>query len=227
MRNASSLLLLMLCFYAAVKGLEELVELQAVYLETSLYPSVQYRVAALDWTSEMMVCLWSTFVGQTFTSEYTVLSISPVCSLDLVGVIPLDADVHGAYLVSAAIIRRGASLINKETRLSQITELTLEVFNIKLRKLSLPTQLMRQNILATNLSQVPALSASADEAVGQVLLVPTQDPYKLRLSYRVQQCLEPCNSDHCTQQLHKLQLNERWPQVTCKCFASALYACEY
>jgi hypothetical protein len=222
MRNATSgLKLLMLCFYAMVKGLEELVVLQAVYLETSLYPSVRYEVTALEhWTSEMMVCVWSTFVGQTFTSEHTVLSNSPVCFRDPAGVMPVDTDVHGAYLVSAAIVQRGAVSINEETRLSTITDMALAVENMDIKQISMPTQLLRANLMAINTSEPSILSTSADEAVRQTLLIPTQDPYELRLSYKVQQYLEPCNPNQCSQQHYELQFNARWHQVTRRSIAS-------
>jgi hypothetical protein len=227
MRNATSgLKLLMLCFYAMVKGLEELVVLQAVYLETSLYPSVRYEVTALEhWTNETMVCVWSTFIGQTFTSEHTVLSNSPVCFQDPAGVMPVDTDVHGAYLVSAAVVQRGAVLINEESRLSTITDMALALENMDIKKLSTPTQLMRDNLMAMNASEPSILSTSADEAVRQVLLMPTQDPYKLRLSYRVQQHMGPCNPNQCSKQLYELQSNARWPQVTRRSIANLGCAC--
>jgi hypothetical protein len=209
--------MLLIVFWCAdlAAGLEELVQLQTVYNKTSLYPRVQYSVAPEQWTSAMMVCVWSTFVGATLTSEHAVLPIAPVCFQHPVGVMPVDTDVHGAYLVSAAIVRRGAGLINEESRLSAITDLAVSVENMNIKKLSMPTQLMRDNLLKIDPSKEDVLATPADEAVRQALLIPTQDPYKLRLSHKVQQYMEPCNPGYCSNQLNELQLNARWSQVTC------------
>jgi hypothetical protein len=187
---------------------------------------VQYSVAHEQWTSDMMICVWLTFVGATLTSEHTVLPIAPVCFQDPVGVIPVDANVHGAYLISAAIVRRGAALINEESRLSTITDMALSVENVNIKKISMPTQTMRDNLVAIDLSEDDMLSTVADEAVRQVLLIPTQDAYKLRLSHKVQQYLEPCNPDHCLRQLNELRSHARWPQVLIFSILTALCACK-
>jgi hypothetical protein len=49
----------------------------------------------------------------------------------------------------------------------------------------MPTQLMRENLMAINSSEADTLSTPADEAVRQVLLFLRQDASKLRLSHTV------------------------------------------
>jgi hypothetical protein len=106
----ADLKLLSVCCYAnIVMALEDLVHLQAVHLATSLYPSVRYKVGTSEHqTSEMMVCAWSSFAGATATSQHIVQTYPAQCFTDLAGVLPLETDVNGAYLVSAAVVQRGA-----------------------------------------------------------------------------------------------------------------------
>jgi hypothetical protein len=227
-RFDSRLLLIMFWCSNWVTGLEELVQLLSVYNETSLYPRVHYRLNAFEHqANKVMVCVWSAFAGANATSQHIVQTYPAQCFTDLAGVIPLETDVYGAYLVSAAVVQRGASLINEETRLSAVSDLIVHIQNMDIKMLSMPAQLMRENLLAINASEQDILSTSAAEAVRGVLLIPTLDPHKLRLSYKVQQCLEPCNPNHCSFQLNELQANARWSQVRHKSSISHIYMQKY
>jgi hypothetical protein len=118
-------------------------------------------------------------------------------------------------------------LINEETRLSAVSDLIVHIQNMDIKMLSMPAQLMRENLLAINASEQDILSTSADSAVQGVLLIPTLDPYKLRLTYNVQQHFEICNPYHCSFQLNELQSNARRSQVRHNSSISHIYMQKY